>query len=269
MRESARERLAGALYAVGLLDAAQRVRDRHLTRRAANGDRVGPDGLPLPPARLRVAVDGRSGDADKFMLVGDQSARRVRESVGSVGIDLADLGSILDFGCGCGRVTRYWAQLDGPEIHGCDVNPELVAWCSQNLPFMRAVRTEVEPPTSYESDSFDLVYALSVLTHLPEALQLPWMSEFRRILRPGGVLVFTTLGESAKARASRQDRADFAAGRLVVNRPDLPGSNLCIALHPYEYVASRLLEGFTLLSFTNGPPTPGGQDTYVARVGDA
>jgi hypothetical protein len=80
------------------------------------------------------------------------------------------------------------------------------------------------------------------------------------------VLVLTTLGASAKSRASRQDRADFDAGKLVVNRPELPGSNLCIALHPHAYVVG-LLEGFSLLSFSEGPQTPGGQDTYVARAG--
>jgi SAM-dependent methyltransferase len=161
-------------------------------------------------------------------------------------------------------VARHWAKLEGPEIYGCDQNPELVEWCSRNLPFMSTSVNEVEPPTPYEDESFDLVYALSVLTHLPEELQSPWMAEFRRILRPDGLLLFTTLGERAKDRADARDRADFEAGRLVVKRAQLPGSNLCTVLHPYAYVTNGLLEDFSLLNFSEAA-SPQGQDTYLAR----
>jgi len=177
---------------------------------------------------------------------------------------MAELERILDFGCGCGRVARHWTDLDGPEIHACDQNKGLIRWCSENLPFVHAIANDVEPPTPYDDASFDLIYALSVLTHLPEELGFAWMAEFRRILRPGGLLLFTTLGERAKDRADARGRADFEAGRLVVNRSELPGSNLCIALHPHSYVTNGLLEGYSLVTFTEAL-TAQGQDTYLAQ----
>jgi SAM-dependent methyltransferase len=264
MKEATRERLARGLQAVGLLRSGARLRERVLALRAGSSDATGPDGLPLPPARLRVAVDGRSADAGRFIRVGEQSAQRVRRAIAATGRDLSRFERILDFGCGCGRVARHWANLDGPEICGCDQNPELVEWCSRNLPFMSVRVNGVEPPTPYEDSSFELVYALSVLTHLPEELQSPWMAEFRRILRPDGLLLFTTLGERSKGRADARGRADFEAGRLVVKRSQLPGSNLCTVLHPYSYVTNGLLDGFSLLSFTEAA-SPQGQDTYLAR----
>ena len=75
------------------------------------------------------------------------------------------MGSILDFGCGCGRVVRWWRDLPA-EIHGSDFNPTLVRWCRENLPFGVFEVNRPEPPLPYPDDSFDLVYALSVLTHL-------------------------------------------------------------------------------------------------------
>lgn len=225
---------------------------------------MGPDGIPLPPPHLRVAVDGRSADAGRFFRVGRQSARRIRQTLATQDVRLPTLERILDFGCGCGRVARHWASVEGPEIHGCDQNPELVEWCDGNLPFIRAAVNQVEPPTPYEDSSFDLVYALSVMTHLPEELQHPWMEEFRRILRPGGLLLFTTLGAKSRDRADGTERADFKAGKLVVKRAELPGSNLCTVLHPHSYVTNGLLDGFSLLSFKEAT-TSQGQDTYLAK----
>jgi SAM-dependent methyltransferase len=264
MKEATRERLARGLQAVGLLRSGARLRERFLALRARGAEVTGPDGLPLPPPKLRVAVDGRSADAGRFIRVGAQSAQRVRRAIAAAGRDVSEFERILDFGCGCGRVARHWANLNGPEIFGCDQNPELVEWCSQNLPFMSVTVNGLEPPAPYEDSSFDLVYALSVLTHLPEELQSPWMAEFRRILRPEGLLLFTTLGERSKGRADARGRADFEAGKLVVKRAQVPGSNLCTVLHPYDYVTNGLLGGFSLLSFTEAV-SPHGQDTYLAQ----
>ena len=265
MKEASRERLAGALQVVGLLGPTSRLRQHYLALRgsvAVNG--AGDDGPPLPPASLRVLVDGRSADAHRFLRIGEQSSRRVRQALAAVGVELEALDRVLDFGCGCGRVARHWSTMEGPEIHGCDHNPRLAAWCERNLPFMRISRNDLAPPTEYADDSFDLIYALSVFTHLPESLQMAWMAEFRRILRPGGTLLFTTFGDRAKPRLGARDRADFESGRLVVKRPNMAGSNLCIALHPYAYVTNGLLGDLSLLSFMEAS-SPSGQDTYVAR----
>ncbi len=55
----------------------------------------------------------------------------------------------------------------------------------------------LEPPLPFAAAQFDLVLAGSVFTHLDAAHQEQWLTEIRRVLRPGGVLVATTLGEFA------------------------------------------------------------------------
>src|SRR5215218_10027330 len=114
MRDSTRERVAAGLHTVGLLRGAVRLRRRYLAWRAPAAPPGTADGLPLPPARLGVMVDGRSGDPDRFVAVGAESARLIREALAGVGVELERLGRILDFGCGCGRVARHWASLEGP-----------------------------------------------------------------------------------------------------------------------------------------------------------
>jgi len=267
VRQQTRSRIATGLDRTRLLRPAARVREGWLAMRACEGPQAGLDGLPLPPARLRLLVDGRSGDPDHFIRIGGQMSDSIRAAVAGSGTAIEELGAILDFGCGCGRVARHWAGLEGPEVHGCDYNAELAGWCRRSLPFLRVARNEVDSPTDYESESFDLIYALSVLSHLSEPLQHLWIAEFRRLLRPGGLLVISVLGEAVVQRLTEDERDRFDRGELVVERPRMAGHNACTAYHPRGYVSERLLLGFMdIRRFDLGSPELElRQDAYIAR----
>ena len=216
--------------------------------RRPKGFRTAPDGLPLPPPRLIATVAG-TPDADWFLESGRRAARAIREALDRQNAELGRLDSILDFGCGCGRVVRHWAGLNGVAVSGSDYNPGLVRWCRQNLPFARFEVNGLEPPLAFDSDSFDLVYALSVFTHLPEATQRRWLEEFRRVLRPRGHLLLTTHGAAYRNRLHADERERFDAGELVVRRERLAGTNLCTTFHPESYVRNRLAPELELIAF--------------------
>jgi SAM-dependent methyltransferase len=250
---------------MGVLAPAARLRERWLAARAPDGPELGPDGLPIPPARLRVLVDGH-GDPDRFLGDAAASAGMIEYTLDQAGVDLAQLGSILDFGCGCGRVARHWAELEGPELHGCDYNPELVQWCGANLLFMAFRVNEAGPPVPYEDASFDLVYAISILTHLTEPLADTWIAEFGRILKPGGLLLVTTHGDKFRDRLTGDEPDRYDRGEMVVQRSRMAGKNACAAYHPPAYVTGRLLSGFELVTSVTGEDKRGfAQDVYLAR----
>jgi len=244
------------------------MRESWLTVRAGGSPAIGPDGLPLPRPRLRLLVDGRSGGAEHFLRIGGQMADSIRAaSAGAGGVPVDEMEAILDFGCGCGRVARHWAAVEGPEIHGCDYNKELVAWCEDNLPFLRTIHNELEPPLPYVAGSFDLIYALSVFSHLGESLQRRWIAEFRRLLRPGGLLVLSVLGEAVRDRLTNAEQECFDRGELVVERPRMSGRNACTAYHPRRYVTERLLGDFAAVDVFDlgSPELVVMQDAYIAR----
>src|SRR5205823_3371088 len=60
-------------------------------------------------------------------------------------------------------------------------------------PPLHAVRCGPEPPTAFEAESFDLIWAVSVFTHLTDS-SAPWLLELHRLLKPGGLLVATYMG---------------------------------------------------------------------------
>jgi SAM-dependent methyltransferase len=267
MKQQTRSRIANGLDRTRLLGPTERLRQGWLSLRARGGQDICPDGLPLPPARLRLLVDGRSGDAELFLRVGAHMADSIRTAVTDAGTEIEGVGAILDFGCGCGRVARHWTALEGPEVHGCDYNPGLVGWCEGNLPFLRAVRNELHPPAPYEPERFDLIYALSVLSHLSEPLQQAWIAEFHRLLRPGGLLILSVLGDAFRGRLSDEGRERFDRGELVVERPRMAGRNICTAYHPCAYVSGRLLADFAEVEAFDlgGGELVVTQDAYVAR----
>ena len=256
-----------ALDRVRLLKPTYRVYEAVKSARTSSDvEHVEADDLPLPPPRMRMAVAG-TPEAAWFLASGRQQAAVVQQAVERHGEAMAGLGRILDFGCGCGRVIRHWAGLNGPEVHGSDYNSGLIRWCESNLRFARFSVNELRPPLTYEDGSFDLVYGISVLTHLPEDLGRAWVAELGRILKPGGLLLVTTHGEGYADRLDDDERSSYLAGEVVVRWPSTAGTNLCTTFHPQPYVRTRLAPELELLELAPERGTPGdrGQDLVVFR----
>jgi SAM-dependent methyltransferase len=209
------------------------------------------DGVPLPPARLRAQIGPRHADADFFLRSGREQAGIVRTLLEENGSELERLDALLDWGCGCGRILRNWSQLSHPRVFGCDINPKMVEWCDQNLPFADVSVNELSPPLPYPEASFDLVYAFSVMTHLDEDRQHAWSRECFRVLKPRGSFLFSTMGEHylSLGRLSDAERRRFRAGNVVVLFDDASGTSLCSAYHPPEYVREKLASQFEFVAF--------------------
>jgi SAM-dependent methyltransferase len=209
------------------------------------------DGLPLPPATLRAQVGPAHADARLFLQSGRRHAELIRELLRGDGRSIEELGALLDWGCGCGRVLRNWSSLPDTRICGSDIDARMVEWCRQNLPFADVTVTRLAPPLPYEDDTFELMYAFSVFTHLTEDLQHAWMRECRRILKPGGYLLLSTLGEYYLSldRLNDAERHAFANGNLVVLYEQSAGTSLCSAYHPPQFVRDTLARDFELVSF--------------------
>jgi SAM-dependent methyltransferase len=219
---------------------------------------------PLPPAVLRLMVAG-TDDANWFLDAGKRGADSLAALCARHGMPLEKCRSILDFGCGCGRVIRHLRHLPA-RLHGCDSNPVALEWCADNLPFAEFALNALESPLDYDRDTFDVVYALSVFTHLPARLQTHWTAELCRVLRPGGLLVMSLHGDALVGKLTRPERGDYRSGRLVVRVGDLPGTNHCAAFHPEAFVRNVMARGFEVLEVVpegaaGNPP----QDAWVLR----
>ena len=119
-------------------------------------------------------------------------------ALAAVGRSFEDFDRLLDFGCGCGRFLRHLTQLgDQVEIHGTDIDAEMIEWLRANVPNGQYEVGPHEPPLPYPDHHFDLVINHSVFSHLDERLQDLWLGELQRITRPDGLLLLTVEGQSS------------------------------------------------------------------------
>jgi SAM-dependent methyltransferase len=201
---------------------------------------------PIPPSDLIVLVAGNS-NVEWFLSLGKSMFETLIDILRKNGAVVETMQAVLELGCGCGRVLRYWGAVRGPEIHGTDYNPRLIEWCRRNLPFAHYRINNLYPPLAYADQSFDCIYATSVFTHMSEELQSVWMQELARILKPGGYLLITTHGVSYRERLTAPELEAFDAGKLVVRYEEASGMNLCSAYHPESYVRKQLAAGQSVI----------------------
>jgi lipopolysaccharide biosynthesis protein/ubiquinone/menaquinone biosynthesis C-methylase UbiE len=202
------------------------------------------------------------------MFVGSSGAHAMREAAAFqvlVKQELAALGRpllandrVLDFGCGWGRFIRLWMKDVSPaNLFGVDVDPDMIGFCRiSGLPAQFAI---VPPlgPTAFEADSLDLIYAYSVFSHLSEAAHVAWMEEFYRILKPGGILIFTTQARRflSWTETLREEPADALSDWELSLRTAFPEVGRALADHD----AGRFV-------FT---PTGGGEHRPASFYGEA
>jgi len=239
--------LLGLLGRVRLLAPAYRAYEALSSLRGPSHSNA-VDGLPIPPPRLIFEVAG-TADPHWFLESGRLAADSIADALARHGRRVDDFRSVLDFGCGCGRVIRQWRGLDGTILLGTDTNERAVQWCRRNLPFAEFRLNRLAPPLDLADRAIGFAYALSVFTHLPEDLQLRWRDELWRVLEPGGYLLLSTHGSSDRARMTQEERDRFDRGELVVRWREVPGLNLCTAFHPERYVRATLAGVFDVIEF--------------------
>ncbi len=150
---------------------------------------------PYPSEQLQRDTTGLSSEA--ALRQAHAFFEDVCDAAGRAGVLLGPGTKILDFGAGWGRISRMFMRdvpLSG--IHGIDVDPDFVALLDEAFGPGHFSVCAPFPPTTLRAGSFDLIVAYSVFSHLSESAARGWMQEFHRLLRPGGVVAFTTRHES-------------------------------------------------------------------------
>lgn len=158
------------------------------------------DELPFPDEARRERVHGNRR-AQSFRIEGSSAFVKLEQALETVcGKRYDDFSRILDWGSGCGRVSRYFHSREKVRLVGIDVDADNVEWCKENLGFAEFEPIRLHPPTGLASSSFDLLIGISVFTHLREDDHLAWLEELARIATDGAILLMTIHGDSNLCR---------------------------------------------------------------------
>lgn len=177
----------------------------------------GPALFGLPEDRIQISTTGRAGEPvlrDGFRFY--QFARRMLQEHGN---GLNDDTAVMDFGCAWGRILRFWPRdIKAKNLFGFEVQERLLNYARQHVPAATYRVSQTRPPLPNSGQKFDLIYAFSVFSHLPEALTNEWIEEFSKVLKPGGIACLTTRPrahiEIAGTAASKGAHSSFYAGLI-------------------------------------------------------
>lgn len=224
-------------------------------------------GVAMPPLSLLYEIGGRI-DLSRYWADGLLSSAFLKgEAARWLG---EDSWRVLDWGCGVACVARHMPQVcaEGSDIHGTDYNEEMIGWAQGAVEGVSFGCNGLLPPTRYGDDFFDWVYGLSVVTHLGEEALGAWLVEFRRILRPSGLLTLTTMGTRSEGVLLPAERAVYAEKGIVVRGQLNEGRKMYLAYHNPEYFRQEVVSrGWEVLKFVPGGMPITGQDLWWLRRG--
>jgi SAM-dependent methyltransferase len=144
----------------------------------------------VPDVSLQATWNGATGARLAAQGVGFYDALRVRYGQHSRR-ELAD-SRVLDFGCGWGRLTRFFARDVAPgNLFGCDPVQPILDLCRRTRVPATLARSEFVPRRLPFAPPFDLAYAFSVFTHLSEPAHEASLRALHDSLARGGLLVVT------------------------------------------------------------------------------
>lgn len=120
---------------------------------------------------------------------------------------LLKAGSFLEFASGHGRFTRHLVKaLGAKRVTVSDVVPDAVAFSSGSLG-VQGFLSSVVPEEVIWPTRYDVVFVLSLFSHLPRRTWSRWLARLYDAVAPGGVLVFSTHG----LKAARHDNVTLDA----------------------------------------------------------
>lgn len=204
--------------------------------------------LFVPPGNLRTRVHGDESLQD-FVNVGKLLSYNLFSSFLSLSERMTG-NHVLDFGCGCGRVISHLSTLlINNHFFASDIDQEAIAWCKSNLSHLGEFSTnDILPPLPYDDNFFDVIYSISVFTHLPEDMQLLWLEELSRVTRRGGYLLITTHGEGLAPEEIRQDLREHGFYYSVSSGTDGLPDFYQTSFHTEQYIRHHWSNHFEIVS---------------------
>lgn len=121
------------------------------------------------------------------------------------------------------------------------------------------------PPAPFADASFDAIYGVSVLTHLPQDAAAAWIAELARLIADGGVVLVSTHGARAAQGLGARERERFEAGDYIELSGASAGSRTYAAYMSEACARATFGRAFADVTVLPAPPGDFVQDIWLLR----
>jgi len=179
-----------------------------------------------------------------------------------IGVNIEELKTILDFGCGCGRVIQH---LRFPSrLVGVDTDRNAIKWCKDNIKHAEFYHIQPFSALPFHNDTFDFVYAISIFTHFTEELEKFWIDEIYRVLKDKGIFLLTLRTNPFFLHPfTGRERRIFEEKGFVSQHPRYAGTLYCNSFHSLDHIRRTFLKKFKLKLLIRGGATDYKQDLLL------
>lgn len=206
-------------------------------------------------------------DYEKYYVSGIEAAKWLK-SIFEKYIELQNV-KILDWGCGPARIVRHLEDVVGSNnrFFATDYNFETIQWCRENIRGVEFNHNAIDAKLPYEDSFFDIIYGLSIFTHLSEQKHYEWAKELIRVLKPQGIFVFSTQGKIYLSKLTTKEQKQFNNDTIVVRSSEFEGHRVFSSFQPPKFIR-KLFENEEILEHIEPPASienPYPQDLWIVR----
>lgn len=96
--------------------------------------------------------------------------------------------NVLEVGCGVGRWVKIMREYDA-NYTGVDVSMNMIKFARKNVPDAKFLITNGRDLSNISSNSFDLVFTITVLHHITYKDKIKFINEIYRVTKEGGSII--------------------------------------------------------------------------------
>jgi ubiquinone/menaquinone biosynthesis C-methylase UbiE len=148
------------------------------------------------PANSSMRKTTASGSIRRYFTSGMECYVPIVVMAEKYGLNLREGNlNILDFGCGVGRLLlQFTRNYRNNNYYACDIDDTSINFIKRNYKNVKSYANDHTPPLDYQDSSFDLIYSISIFSHLNLEDQDAWLAELSRVVNKDGYLFLTIEG---------------------------------------------------------------------------
>jgi SAM-dependent methyltransferase len=150
-----------------------------------------------------------------YLSDGWRTTIELQETLDMCSLSLRQCTSFLEFASGHGRFTRHLSRImKRGQLTVSDVVPGSVEFLANTFG-VKGFTSTTDPLALALPGKYQVIFVLSLFTHLPTPIWQAWFKVLAAALEPGGVLIFSTHGEKSARKDGvnwgEKEHAFFAA----------------------------------------------------------